>query len=72
MKSPKLFVYVVIADSESGDHYGPWCFASCPTDQELKQLLMKEFEGTGAFTPGLGTWGSQLYVATPMKVLVQP
>lgn len=75
MKIPKLFVYVVIADSEHGDHYGPWCFASPPSDLALKRFLMQEFKGTEAFDSknlGPGTWGSHLHVSTPIKVQVRP
>ena len=74
MKLKKQHVYVVVATSESGDHYGPWCFSTCPTEEQLKSFLADVFKDSGEFdtTDGPGTWGTYLHVVGPGKTELLP
>lgn len=57
-------VWVVNANSESGDDYGPYLFDKKPTDKEL-ETFMKDYwpDEFPEEKDGPGKWGSYLYIS---------
>lgn len=58
----KTFVWIVTANSESGDHYGPFKFDHKPTSNELKKLITDTGEELNCGGPG--DFGSYVYLET--------
>ena len=63
--------YVVTCKSESGDSYGPYLFATEPTDEKLEAFFREECPCEFEEGDGPGDWGSYLYVHVN-KVEVMP
>lgn len=58
-------IFLLWADSESCDHYGPWVFDKKLTSKQIEKFLRKECEQE--FTEdndGPGDFGSYLYIQT--------
>ena len=65
------FVYIVTAESESGDRYGPWVFGESPTPERLESFLRKECPSEFEDGPGPGSYGSYLHVTAPQKSAIR-
>lgn len=62
-KKKKKTVWVTWAESESGDHYGPFVLAKKPTDKEFEAFWRENAPGdfSTADDEGPGKWGSWIY-----------
>lgn len=60
-KKTKRVVYVLTAESESDDHYGPYVLAKKPTDKELELFWRERGDWGDEDDEGPGDWGSWMY-----------
>lgn len=74
MKKNKT-VWVTWAESESGDHYGPFVFAKKPTDKKFEAFWRGEapgdFDADCEGDTGPGKWGSWIYSSLEKQELIE-
>lgn len=64
-------VWVSYGTSESSDHYGPFVFASKPTEKQLEKFW-RENGDYFPDEPGPGSYGTYVYVTTEQVTVLDP